>query len=64
MSDKKPDNTSNTLNLDGKIYKTSGNIVFCDNDQDCYIIAQSTLLDDFDGILENGMQTLLKKFKR
>ena len=58
---------SSTLTLGGVIYKTTGNILFYD-DEESYVLAESSLLDKFDqavqaGILENGMQTLFRKIK-
>lgn len=57
---------SSCLTINGITYKTSGNILFCESEEDGYIIAESPLLDKVDraiqeGILENGMQTLLRK---
>ncbi len=56
-------NYSNTLNLDGITYKTSGNIVFEEDETSSYYLANSPLLENLDCYLEHGMQTLLKKVK-
>lgn len=55
---------TNTLNLDGIVYKTSGNILFHKDEEDVFITAQSSLLDNIDGILENGMLTVMRKLKK
>lgn len=53
----------NKITLEGVIYKTSGNIVF-DKDEDApYHLAQSSLLEQMDNLLENGMRSLIKKIK-
>ncbi len=53
----------NKITLEGVTYKTSGNIVF-DKDEDApYCLAQSSLLKQMDNLLENGMQSLIKKIK-
>ena len=48
------------LQLNGVVYKTNGNIQFKQTD---FVLASSTLLKDIDGIVENGLQTLLRKLK-
>ncbi len=55
--------TSNTLKLNGIIYKTSGNIVFQDPENNKYIHAESKLAEDMDDFIQNGMQAFLKKIK-
>ncbi|MFC1540724.1 hypothetical protein ACFL37_00380 [Candidatus Margulisiibacteriota bacterium] len=55
------ENPSNTITVDGVTFKTSGNIVFSDDEESPYYLAQSSLLEQFDGYLENGMQQFLKK---
>jgi len=57
---------SNSLTLNGVTYKTGGNIVFSDQAEGNYILAASPMLDNVDkaiekGILENGMQMLMRK---
>jgi hypothetical protein len=57
---------TSSLTIGDTTYKTSGNIVF--NDEATYFIAESSLLDKMDsalqeGILENGMRNLLKRFR-
>ena len=56
------------LTIGDTTYKTSGNIMF-EGLADQYYLAESQLMDKMDkaiqvGILENGMQSLLKKAKR
>jgi len=55
--------TQNKLTLEGVTYKTSGNIVFADPEENPFHLAQSALLDKMDDFVEHGMQTLLKKVK-
>ncbi|MEE8637851.1 MAG: hypothetical protein V3T21_02285 [Candidatus Margulisiibacteriota bacterium] len=57
------DKSKNSITLEGVTYKTSGNIVFGDHQENPYHLAQSGLLEKMDGMLEHGMQTLLKKIK-
>jgi hypothetical protein len=52
---------SNSITIDGVTFKTSGNIVFSDDEDNPFYLAQSSLLEQFDGYLENGMQQFLKK---
>ena len=59
----KHENASNTITVDGITFKTSGNIVFSDPEENPYFLAQSSLLEKIDGLLENGMQQFLKKLK-
>ena len=56
------------LTIGDTIYKTGGNIVFPDREEGAYYLAESTILDNMDkaienGILVNGMQNLMKKFR-
>ena len=56
------------LTIGNTTYKTSGNIMF-EGLADQYYLAESQLMDKMDkaiqvGILENGMQSLLKKIKK
>jgi hypothetical protein len=56
------------LTIGDTLYKTSGNILF-DGVSAQYYLAESQLLEKMDkaiqvGILENGMQSLLKKIKK
>jgi len=59
--------TSHELTIGDTIYKTTGNILFSGGET--YVLAESQLMDKMDkaiqtGILENGMQSLLKKIKQ
>ena len=54
---------SNILNLEGLAFKTNGNIVFQNSDENPFHLAESALLEKLDGFLENGIQTLLNKLK-
>jgi hypothetical protein len=55
-----------SVTVNGTVYKTSGNIIFGD-DGDCnYYMAEAALLENMDkaiqdGILGNGMRSLMKK---
>jgi hypothetical protein len=49
------------ITVDGVTFKTSGNIVFSDPEENPFHLAQSSLLEKIDGYLENGMQQFLKK---
>ena len=54
------------LTIGNTTFKTSGNIIFSDGDEDRYYIAENSVLEKIDkaiqnGIVENGMQSLLKK---
>lgn len=49
-------------------YRSSGNIDFSEGEDGYFVMAESALLEKVDaaieeGILENGMQMLLKKFR-
>jgi len=62
------ENSSCVLTIGETTYKTSGNIIFSDCDQAHYMIAESKALDKLDkvvqrSLLENGMQTLLRRVK-
>ena len=57
------DKPQNKLTLDGITFKTSGNILFKDSDDNPFLLAQSPLLEKMDGFLEHGMQLFLKKIK-
>ncbi|KPJ68924.1 hypothetical protein AMJ44_05120 [candidate division WOR-1 bacterium DG_54_3] len=57
------DKAQNKLTLDGITFKTSGNILFKDSKENPFLLAQSTLLEKVDGLLEHGMQMLFKKIK-
>jgi hypothetical protein len=59
---------STSLTIGGVTYKTAGNILFSDSEESTYIIAESPILDSMDkaiedGILGNGMRSLLNKIK-
>lgn len=62
MSQHKTEN-KNTITVDGITFKTSGNIVFSDSTENEFLLAQNSQLDKMENLLENGMQTLLKKIK-
>ncbi|MFH1826070.1 MAG: hypothetical protein ABH823_02110 [bacterium] len=53
---------NNSVTIQGITFTTSGNIVF-DDCPSAFHLAESPLLDKIDGILENGLQSLLKKLK-
>lgn len=55
--------SSNKITLDGVTFKTSGNILFTDSEDNPFCLAQSALLEKMDGFLEHGMQILFKKLK-
>ncbi len=59
--------TTDQLTIGDTTYKTTGNILFAGGET--YVLAESQLMDKMDkaiqtGILENGMQSLLKKIKQ
>ncbi len=59
--------TTDQLTIGDTVYKTTGNILFSGGET--YVLAESQLMDKMDkaiqtGILENGMQHLLKKIKQ
>lgn len=62
MAETNPENPNNILILDGITFKTSGNIVF-EEGEASYYLAESPLLEKIDGIMEHGLQTLLRKLK-
>ncbi|PIS30806.1 hypothetical protein COT42_02360 [Candidatus Saganbacteria bacterium CG08_land_8_20_14_0_20_45_16] len=53
----------NSLELDGLIFTTNGNISFTGIEENPFYLAQSPLLKNMDGLLEDGMSHLLKKLK-
>lgn len=55
---------SNTITIEGIVYKTSGNILFADTEEKSFFLAQSDLLESMDALLENGMHSLIKKATR
>ncbi len=64
----KPKNELISVTVNGTIYKTSGNIIFGDDGECNYYMAESALLENMDkaiqdGILGNGMRSLIKKLK-
>lgn len=61
MQNDTTDGRSNIITLNGITFKTNGNILFSDCDESPFHLAQSPLLKTLDGILEHGMQMLLKK---
>ncbi|MBU1026607.1 MAG: hypothetical protein KKA31_02635 [Candidatus Margulisbacteria bacterium] len=63
MHNKTQDNKNNTLTIDGITFKTTGNINFPDAEESPFLLAQSSLLDNMSGVLEHGMQMLMKKMK-
>ncbi len=59
--------TTDRLTIGDTTYQTTGNILFSGGET--YVLAESQLMDKMDkaiqtGILENGMQSLLKKIKQ
>ncbi|OGC25412.1 hypothetical protein A2291_00720 [candidate division WOR-1 bacterium RIFOXYB2_FULL_42_35] len=64
ISKEKKEPKTNTLTLNGVVYKTSGNILFHNEEGDVFVTAQSDLLEHIDGIMEDGMMTLMRKLKR
>ncbi|NQT29654.1 MAG: hypothetical protein HQ596_03690 [Candidatus Saganbacteria bacterium] len=61
MENNSPNKDPNKITVDGLTFKTEGNIVFSDVDENPFHLAQSPLLDDMDSLLENGMALFLKK---
>jgi hypothetical protein len=64
----KPAPKTASLTIGDTTYKTAGNILFSSEEGQNYYLAESTVLDKMDhaiqkGILENGMQTLMKKIR-
>ncbi|OGB87719.1 hypothetical protein A3H09_00165 [Candidatus Falkowbacteria bacterium RIFCSPLOWO2_12_FULL_45_13] len=53
--------TSNTITIEGVIYKTSGNILFAGSEEKSFFLAQSDLLENMNTLLENGIHSFLKK---
>jgi hypothetical protein len=56
------------LTINGCVYKTSGNIVFHQEDEGRYFVAESRALENIDkaiqeGILGNGMRALMRKVR-
>ncbi len=56
------------LTINGTLYRTSGNISFCEEDEGRYYLAESQTLNKMDraiqqGMLGNGMQHLLKSLR-
>lgn len=65
-SREKKNSNTNCLTIGDVIYKTAGNILFSDGEEDPYFLAESPVLEKMEkaiqvGILENGMQTFLRK---
>ena len=59
---------TSSLTIGDTTYKTNGNIVFTSNEEEVYFLAESTVLEKMDqaiqdGILVNGMQSFLRKFR-
>ena len=59
--------TTDQLTIGDTIFRTTGNIMFSGGET--YVLAESQLMDKMDkaiqtGILENGMQSLLRKLKQ
>ena len=63
VNDTKCERRSNTLTIGGVTFKTSGNITFPESEETDFCIAHSTVLDEMNSVLENGMQSLMKKCK-
>jgi hypothetical protein len=60
--------TTACLTIGDTTYKTAGNIVFSSEEGTNYFLAESAVLEKLDkaiqkGIVENGMQSLMRKFK-
>jgi len=55
--------TDNIITINGVTFKTQGNIVFSGSEDEHYILAEGSHLEQMEGMLEHGMQTLLKKVK-
>jgi hypothetical protein len=60
MVNEQDEKISTQLTLKGVTFKTGGNIVFVD---ESYYLAQGSQLEKVEGLLEHGMQMLLKKIK-
>ena len=59
---------TDSITINGVTYKTAGNILFASEKEGDYLLAESTLLNKLDEVakkdfLENGMHSLLKRFK-
>lgn len=70
MSEEKPEKImdNSSLTIGNTTYKTGGNIVFADCEEGAYYLAESAVLANMDkaienGILVNGMQSLMKKIR-
>ena len=55
--------TLNSVTVGGVTFTTGGNIIFSDDSEADYYLAEGSHLKQIDGMLEHGMQTLLKKVK-
>jgi hypothetical protein len=64
MKTKSTPEDSNQITVNGLTFKTGGNIVFSDTDDSAYFLAEGSQLDKMEGLLEHGMQMLLKKIKK
>lgn len=63
MTTKREQQESNILTIDGKTFKTQGNIVFTDQEESDYYLAEGSHLKEMDTMLEHGMRMLLNKVK-
>ncbi|MBN2058162.1 MAG: hypothetical protein JW782_05155 [Candidatus Saganbacteria bacterium] len=63
MSANTQERAASTITINGVTFKTSGNIVFQDGEENAYYLAEPSKLDQLEGMLEHGMQMLLKKVK-
>jgi hypothetical protein len=66
--EQKEQNMTSCLTINGTVYKTSGNIQFCEEDEGHYFLAESPMMSRLDqaiqnGILGNGMQHLIKSLR-
>jgi hypothetical protein len=52
---------SNELTIGNIKFKTSGNIVFEDHQNNPFFLAESNLIDKMDNFLQKGIQMMLKK---
>ncbi|MBU0671476.1 MAG: hypothetical protein KJ732_00440 [Candidatus Margulisbacteria bacterium] len=63
MNRNKPEGSSSSVTVNGVTFKTGGNIVFAESDDASYYLAEGSQLEKIEGMLEHGMQMLLKKIK-
>jgi len=56
-----PRTKSNKLTVGDLTFKTSGNIIFEDEENGSYFLAESNILKKADNFLENGIQMLINR---